>query len=123
APASRRRGFHSRLIQPTPETSDRPTGLDRQPLRREYPRQRRARRGPSAQKSVPTALSENKSCDRLENGRVKAHRNVAPRNGMSRRRNRCSPVQSVVPRASMATLSLLAETAQNILLLSKSGAR
>src|SRR5881227_1363245 len=77
APASRRRGFHSQLIQSTPETIGRPTGPDTLPLQQEYPRQTQARRPQSAQKSDPSVWFEYTSRDPLGNGRVKAHRNVA----------------------------------------------
>ena len=54
--------------------------------------------------------------DWLASDRVKARRNVVPRNDTSRTRNRESPVQLVAPHVSMATPSLLEETTQNILL-------
>src|SRR5215831_3095379 len=97
-----------------PETSDRPTGPGRRRLQRGCLRQKQSRRLQLARRNDPSALFECTGCGPLASDKVTVHRNAAPQNGTSRRRNRGSPARSVAPPGSMAMPSLLAETERNI---------
>ena len=105
------------------KASDQSTGPDRRRPRREYLRQKRARRRPSARRSDPCVWSERRRGDPLARGRGKARRNAAPRSGMSPRHNRQWPARRVALRASMAAQSLLGGTEQSTRQSPEAGAR